>query len=182
MGRAQRAVGLGGAMNGHPRTERVRDRLRWLLLGAAWVMFAASLPAPALHPGPGFFPDPMRVFLVLLVMWGIWPAFPLWIATACFAASPIFVHLAGRRRLGCVWPALILGTLGIWVYPAWLQYQSLWAPSGPASELPIGWGYYLWAGSYTLACAAALIPPFRRPRTDRRPGFPVVIEPPGQQQ
>lgn len=160
---------------------KVLQAMRWPLLVLAWVLFLGSLLAPAFHGGTGWFAGlPFPVVLMLVLIFLAPQAFPLSLATACFAASPLFVWLWPRGIAGLFWRMLPLGLLGVWALPAW---QGL-AAAGAVNSLftdgsRIAWGYYLWAASYSVALGATMIPPPPRPPRSRRPdprrGFPVII-------
>ena len=149
--------------------------VRWALLIAGWTAFLVSLPAPAFRLDGWFSAMTLPVYATLLVMWAIWPMFPLWVATICFVASPFSAAARARRRVGVLWSILRFGMLAVWVPPLVDCFVATQDRFGAL------WGYYLLASSYTLACAAALIPSPRGSRADQRRGFPVVVEPREQQ-
>jgi len=148
------------------------SRLRWVLLAAGWGLFVVSLPAPAFITQPGWLPSPLPVYLFLLIMFAVPPLVPIWVSLAFFLLSPI--TMAGTRH-GQRPLALRVADISL-LFPWLLVPYAIWRNLNQPSEARTypAWGFYAWAGAYTIVWFATIIRPDRRPRADRRPGFPVI--------
>lgn len=147
-------------------------RFRWWALVAAWLLFAIALPAPGVWANTGWFPNPVPLWMLLIVVFGIPQAFPVWLAVISFGLSPFFVRMRPRGLAWWFWWIPPLAMFGVWVLPI-LYCRS------PADWVRPGRGYYLWACACMLAWLATLMTRSPGQRPNRLRGFDVILPPPG---
>ena len=163
--------------------QKIRRYKRWLL-GVAWLLLLGSLPAPALndHGDAAFFLFFLDVnhtpVIVVVIASAIalarMPASPfsvVLVGLALFLFAPMLLNRSDRPPR--VWPRIVaLGLLAPWAFPLLCRLLPSRDPGGWGCGR-IMWGYYLFATAHTLAFVAVQIGP-RRPKHDRRRGFPVI--------